>query len=61
MRTVLVCVRTQVAAQTVDVYRAMAGEPHGSFPTFADGHRGMQVLEATLRSATDGGWVSVES
>ena len=43
-----------------DAYRAMAGEPHGSFPTFADGHRGMQVLEATLRSATDGGWVSVE-
>jgi hypothetical protein len=25
------------------------------------GHRGMQVLEATLRSATDGGWVSVET
>jgi predicted dehydrogenase len=44
-----------------DAYRAMAGEPHGSFPTFADGHRGMQVLEATLRSATDGGWVSVET
>jgi len=34
-------------------------EAHGSFPTFADGHRGMQVLEATLRSATEGGWVSV--
>jgi predicted dehydrogenase len=44
-----------------DAYRAMAGEPHGSFPTFADGHRGMQVLEATLRSATDGGWVSVKA
>ena len=44
-----------------DAYRAMAGEPHGSFPTFADGHRGMQVLEATVRSATDGGWVSVET
>jgi predicted dehydrogenase len=44
-----------------DAYRAMAGEPHGSFPTFADGHRGMQVLEATLRSASDGGWVSVEA
>jgi predicted dehydrogenase len=44
-----------------DAYRAMAGEPHGSFPTFADGHRGMQVLEATLRSASDGGWVSVEN
>ena len=44
-----------------DAYRAMAGEPHGSFPTFADGHRGMQVLAATLRSAADGGWVSVEN
>ena len=44
-----------------DAYRAMAGEPHGAFPTFADGHRGMQVLEATLRSATDGGWVSVQA
>jgi predicted dehydrogenase len=41
-------------------YAAMAGEPHGSFPTFADGHRGMQILEATFRSARDGGWVKVE-
>jgi predicted dehydrogenase len=44
-----------------DAYLAMAGEQHGPFPTFADGHRGMQVLEATLRSARDGGWVSVET
>jgi predicted dehydrogenase len=44
-----------------DAYLAMAGQPHGPFPTFADGHRGMQILEATLRSATDGGWVSVGS
>lgn len=44
-----------------DAYLAMAGEPHGSFPTFADGHRGMQVLEATLRSARDGGWVTVDA
>jgi predicted dehydrogenase len=43
-----------------EAYLAIAGEPHGSFPTFADGHRGMQILEATLRSARDGGWVSVE-
>jgi predicted dehydrogenase len=42
-----------------DAYLAMAGEPHGTFPTVADGHRGMQVLEATFRSARDGGWVSV--
>jgi predicted dehydrogenase len=44
-----------------DAYLAMAGEPHGSFPTFADGHRGMQVLDATLRSARAGGWVAVAS
>jgi predicted dehydrogenase len=42
-----------------DAYLAMAGEPHGAFPTFADGHRGMRVIEATLRSAREGGWVSV--
>ena len=42
-----------------DAYRAMAGQEHGSFPTFADGHRGMQILEATVRSATDGGWIAV--
>jgi predicted dehydrogenase len=42
-----------------DGYLAMAGEPHGPFPTFADGHRGMQVLAAVLRSARDGGWVGV--
>jgi predicted dehydrogenase len=44
-----------------NAYAAMAGEPHGPFPTFADGHRGMQILEATLRSARDGGWVRVET
>ena len=44
-----------------DAYLAMAGEPHGSYPTFADGHRGMQVLEATLHSARAGGWASVET
>jgi predicted dehydrogenase len=42
-----------------DAYLAMDGQPHGPFPTFADGHRGMQILEAALRSATDGGWVTV--
>ena len=48
------------AAILREAYRAMAGERHGSFPTFADGHRGMQVLEATLRSANDGGaWAAI--
>jgi predicted dehydrogenase len=39
-------------------YRAMAGEPHGPFATFADGHRGMQVLEAIVESARTGRWVA---
>jgi predicted dehydrogenase len=43
-----------------NAYAAMAGDPHGPFPTFADGHRGMRILDATLRSARDGGWVRVE-
>ena len=42
-----------------NAYLAMAGEPHGPFPTFADGDRGMQVLAAALRSARAGGWVKV--
>jgi predicted dehydrogenase len=44
-----------------NAYAAMAGEPHGPFPAFADGHRGMQVLAATLRSAHQGGWVAVQT
>jgi predicted dehydrogenase len=43
-----------------DVYAAIAGEPHGAFPTFRDGHRGVAAVEAAVRSARDGGWVSVE-
>ena len=43
-----------------DAYLAMAGEEHGSFPTFADGVRGMQLLDAAVRSATAGGvWTPV--
>jgi predicted dehydrogenase len=42
-----------------NAYAAMAGEPHDPYPTFEDGHRGMQILEATLRSACQGGWVAV--
>jgi predicted dehydrogenase len=40
-----------------NAYAAMAGKPHDPYPTFADGHRGMRILEATLRSAREGGWV----
>jgi predicted dehydrogenase len=45
----------------LDAYRAMAGEDHGPFPTFADGHRGMQILAATLRSEREGRWIPVDS
>jgi predicted dehydrogenase len=41
-----------------EAYRAIAGEPHGSFATFADGHRGMQLLEAIVESARTGRWVA---
>lgn len=43
-----------------NAYLAIAGEAHGDFPTFGDGHRGMQLLDAALESARDGGWAPVE-
>jgi predicted dehydrogenase len=43
-----------------DVYAAVAGRPHGPFPTFHDGHRGVATIEAAVRSAHDGGWAEVE-
>jgi predicted dehydrogenase len=43
-----------------EAYCAIAGEPHGSFATFADGHRGMQLLEAIVESARTGRWVAAE-
>jgi predicted dehydrogenase len=42
-----------------NAYAAMQGGAHDPYPTFADGHRGMQILDAVLRSARDGGWVHV--
>jgi predicted dehydrogenase len=44
-----------------EVYAAIAGEPHAPFPTFRDGHRGVAAVEAAVRSARDGGWVTVEA
>ena len=44
-----------------NVYAAVAGEPHEPYPTFHDGHRGMATLEAAVRSARDGSWVTVEA
>jgi predicted dehydrogenase len=42
-----------------DVYAAVAGQPHASFPTFRDGHRGVATVEAAVASARDGGWARV--
>ena len=44
-----------------DVYAAIAGQPHGPFPTFHDGHRGVATVEAAVRSAREGGWARVEA
>ncbi len=42
-----------------NIYGAIAGEPHDPFPTFADGHRGVALVEAAVASAqTDGAWVA---
>src|SRR3954471_21123810 len=42
-----------------EVYKAVAGEPHGPFPTFADGLRGVQAVEAAVTSAHSGRWTAV--
>lgn len=42
------------------VYGAVAeGKPGGGYPTFADGHDQMLVVEAVARSAREGRWVEV--
>ena len=41
------------------VYRAIAGEEHDPFPTFADGHRGVATVEAAVASARSNGWAPV--
>ena len=43
-----------------NVYAAIAGEPHDPFPTFADGHRGVALVEAAVASSLAGGaWIDV--
>jgi predicted dehydrogenase len=42
-----------------EVYKAVRGEPHEPFPTFADGVRGVAAVEAAVRSARTGRWVAV--
>ena len=44
-----------------DVYAAIDGREHASFPTFRDGHRGVATMEAAVRSAGEGGgWMGVD-
>jgi predicted dehydrogenase len=42
-----------------NVYAAIAGAPHASFPTFADGHDVILVCEAVLESHRKRAWVEV--
>jgi predicted dehydrogenase len=42
-----------------NVYRAIGGKPHDSFPTFEDGRRGVATLEAAVTSAREARWVAV--
>ena len=42
-----------------EVYKAIRGEPHERFPIFADGVRGVAAVEAAVKSAREGRWVSV--
>jgi predicted dehydrogenase len=41
------------------VYGAVDGATATSFPTFADGHHGVALVEAAVASAAGGGWVDV--
>jgi predicted dehydrogenase len=42
-----------------EVYKAVRGEAHEPFPTFVAGLRGVETVEAAVRSARDGRWVPV--
>jgi len=43
-----------------DSYAAIRGEAREGVPTFADGLRSAQIVDAVLRSARQGSWVPVE-
>jgi predicted dehydrogenase len=43
-----------------NAYRAMAGDRGREYPSFADGYRGLRVLDAVIRSARGGEWVSID-
>jgi len=41
------------------VYRAIDGDESASYPTFADGHHGVALVEAAVASAGEASWVRV--
>lgn len=41
------------------IYTAIAGEPHEPFPTFADGHHGVALVEAAVASSHSRSWTPV--
>jgi predicted dehydrogenase len=43
------------------VYDAIGGESNRDYPTFADGARGVAVLDALVRSANSGQWIEVSA
>jgi predicted dehydrogenase len=43
------------------VYDTIAGNTDATFPTFADGHHGVALVEAAVASAANGGWIHVSS
>lgn len=48
-------------AFVADAYSAVAGQPPAGLPTFADGLRSAQIVDAVVESALDGGrWIVLE-
>jgi predicted dehydrogenase len=43
------------------IYRAVAGETHDPYPTFADGHHGVALVEAAVASSRENAWMPVEA
>jgi predicted dehydrogenase len=41
------------------IYGAIAGDADAVFPTFADGHHGVALVEASVASAASGAWTGV--
>jgi predicted dehydrogenase len=43
------------------IYAAIAGDRNSRYPTFADGHHGVALVESAVASAATGDWISVPS